>query len=131
MAWGNLKVELLPLGVFSDTNPAIKVGAIILMDGVSIHTAQLTVGISELLQLQVLQAKLRFRAEAGHKVTVHVLLHGRGLCSFSRVIPPHRVIPPPTVAAPSAPVPPPAVSGPPAATLTAPPILPPWVGAGH
>jgi hypothetical protein len=36
VAGSNPEVEPLPFGVFSNTNPAIKVGAIILMDGVAI-----------------------------------------------------------------------------------------------
>ena len=43
----NPEVEPLPFGIFIVTNPAIKVGAIILMDGVTIDAAEPTVGVSQ------------------------------------------------------------------------------------
>jgi hypothetical protein len=43
-------VEPLPFGIFSDANPTIKVGAIILMDGVAKDAAEPTVGVSQPLQ---------------------------------------------------------------------------------
>jgi hypothetical protein len=48
-------VEPLPFGILSNANPAIKVGAIILMDGVAIDAAEPTVGVSQPLQLRVLR----------------------------------------------------------------------------
>ena len=47
VASSNPEVEPLPFGVFSDANPTIKVGAIILMDGVTIDAAEPTVGVSQ------------------------------------------------------------------------------------
>jgi hypothetical protein len=49
------EVEPLPFGILSNANPAIKVGAIILMDGVAIDAAEPTVGVSQPLQLRVLR----------------------------------------------------------------------------
>jgi len=58
-------VEPLPFGIFSDVNPIIKVGAIILMDGVAIDTSEPTVGISRPLQPRVLRPELCISAVVG------------------------------------------------------------------
>ena len=51
-------MEPLLFGIFSDANPAIEVGAIILMDSVAIDAAVLTVGVSQPLQPRVLSSEL-------------------------------------------------------------------------
>jgi hypothetical protein len=75
----NPEVEPLPFGIFSDANPAIKVGAIILMDGITIEAAEPTVGVSQPLQPWVLRprSELCISAVSWQKVPM------RALCSLT------------------------------------------------
>ena len=68
VASSNPEVEPLLFGVFSYANPAIKVGAIILMDGVAIDAAEPTVGTSQPLQPWVLRPELCISAVTWQKV---------------------------------------------------------------
>jgi hypothetical protein len=54
VAGSNPEVEPLPFGIFSDANPAIEVGTIVLMNGVAVDAAEPTVGVSQPLQPRVL-----------------------------------------------------------------------------
>ena len=44
-------MESLPFSIDGNTNPSIKVGTIILMDGVAVHANKPTVSVSQTLQL--------------------------------------------------------------------------------
>ena len=65
-------MEPLPFGILSEANPTIKMGAIV-MDGVAINTAKLTVGVCQPLQPWVLSPELCICAAAWHKVPTHLL----------------------------------------------------------
>jgi hypothetical protein len=77
-------VEPLPFGIFSNTNTTIKVGAIILMDGVAIDAAEPKVGVSQPLQPRVLRPELCISAVAWQKVPA------RALCCHLYPTPPPR-----------------------------------------
>jgi len=77
-------VEPLPFGVFSDANPAIKVGAIILMDGVAIDAAEPTVGVSQPLQPRVLRPELCISAVTWQKVPTRALCSPTPTCVSRR-----------------------------------------------
>ena len=68
VAGSNPEVELLPFGVLSNANPAVKVGAIILMDGVTIDIAEPMVGVCQPLEPWVLRPELCISAVTWHKV---------------------------------------------------------------
>ena len=77
VAGSNPEVEPLPFGILSDANPAIKVGAIILMDGVAIDAAEPTVGVRQPLQLRFLRPELCISAVTWQNVPT------RSLCSLT------------------------------------------------
>ena len=79
VAGSDPEVEPLPFGVLSDANPAIKVGAIILMEGVAIDTAEPTVGVRQPLQ-PGLCPKLCISAVTWHKVPTYSLLSPTPTC---------------------------------------------------
>ena len=77
VAGSNPEVEPLPFGILSDANPAIKMCAIILMDGVAMDAAEPTVGVRQPLQLRVLRPELCVSAVTWQKVPT------RALCSLT------------------------------------------------
>ena len=77
-------MEPLPFGVFSDANPAIKVGAIILMDGVAIDAAEPTVGVSQPLQPRVLRPELCISTVTWQKVPTRTLCSLTPTCASRR-----------------------------------------------
>jgi len=81
----NPKVEPLPLGVLANTDPSIKVGAIILVNGVTVDSAKPTIGIRQPLQLRILRTQLCIRAVARHKVSAHMLLRNESQRKIDRV----------------------------------------------
>jgi hypothetical protein len=85
LAGRNPKVEPLPLGVLANTDPAIEVGAIILMNGVTVDSAKPTIGIRQPLQLRILRTQLCIRAVARHKVSAHMLLRNESQRKIDRV----------------------------------------------
>ena len=90
LAGRNPKVQPLPLGILAHTNPAIKVGAIILMDGVSIDPTEPTIGICQPLQPWVLGAQLGIGAMAQHKVSAHTLRCNKSQRDVDWVVSPRR-----------------------------------------
>ncbi len=73
VAGSDPEVEPLPFGILGNTNPAIKVGAIILMDGVAIDAAEPTAGVRQPLQPRVLCPELCISAVTWHKVPTRSL----------------------------------------------------------
>jgi hypothetical protein len=73
-------VEPLPFGVFSDANPTIKVGVIILIDGVAIDAAEPTVGVSQPLRPRVLRPELCISAVTWKKVPTRALCSPTSIC---------------------------------------------------
>ncbi len=73
VAGSNPEVEPLPFGILSGTNPTIKVGAIILMDGVAIDIAEPTVSIRQPLQPRVLCPEICISAVTWHKVSTRLM----------------------------------------------------------
>ncbi len=73
LAGHNPKVQPLPHGILANTNPTIKVGSIILMDGVAIDPTEPAIGICQPLQPRVLRAQLCIGAVARHEVSTHTL----------------------------------------------------------
>jgi hypothetical protein len=81
----NPEMEPLPFGILSNANPAVKVGAIILMDGVTIDTAEPTFGIRQPLEPRVLRPELCISAVTWHKVPVHSLCSLTPTCDSRRI----------------------------------------------
>ena len=73
VAGSNPEVEPLPFGILSGTNPTIKVGAIILMDGIAIDIVEPTVSIRQPLQPRVLRPELCISAVTWHKVPMRLM----------------------------------------------------------
>jgi hypothetical protein len=69
VAGSDPEVEVLPLGILSNTTPAVKVGAIVLMDGVTVDTKKPTVGDVELVR----------RCRRGSSATSSASVHERGV----------------------------------------------------
>ena len=74
VAGSNPEVESLPFGVLSNSNPVVKVGSIVLMDGVTKDAAEPTVGIRQPLQLRVLRPKLCFSTLTWQIVPTYMLI---------------------------------------------------------
>jgi len=78
LASRNPKVQPLPLGILANTNSTVKVGAIVLMDGVPIDPTEPTICVRQPLQPRVLRAQLSVCAVARHKVPAHTLRGNKG-----------------------------------------------------
>jgi hypothetical protein len=85
-AGSNTVIELLPLCILSGTNPTIKVGSIIEMDGIAEDPKKPPIHGGEPLQLRVCFVELLLCEGVGHEVPVHSLhvAAGRGCVPFHR-----------------------------------------------
>ncbi len=83
-AGSNPEVEPLPFGILCGTNPTINVGAIILMDGVAIDTAEPMVSVRQSLQTRVLCPELCIIAVMWHKVPTCTLQSPLPTCVIRR-----------------------------------------------
>jgi hypothetical protein len=72
-ASSNTIIKPLPLCTLGSTNPTVKVGSIIEMDGIAKDIKELPIRCSEPLQLRVCSMELLLCEGVGHEVPVHAL----------------------------------------------------------